>query len=96
MEIVETWYFQIWVNFGGMADRQQFHHGCRHHDHVFRVHNSCSRLNHVSVKETRSKFDNSADLLASVCVEFSCVLSLPKCVLVNIKIKGEVGAVKLV
>ena len=20
MEIVETWYFQIWVNFGGMAD----------------------------------------------------------------------------
>ena len=20
MEIVETWYFQIWVNFGGMAE----------------------------------------------------------------------------
>ena len=20
MQIVETWYFQIWVNFGGMAD----------------------------------------------------------------------------
>ena len=20
MEIVETWYFQIWVNFGGKAD----------------------------------------------------------------------------
>ena len=22
MEIVETWYFQIWVNFGGVADRR--------------------------------------------------------------------------
>ena len=22
MDIVETWYFQIWVNFGGMADRR--------------------------------------------------------------------------
>ena len=21
MEIVETWYFQIWVNFGGMAEK---------------------------------------------------------------------------
>ena len=26
MDIVETWYFQILVNFVGMADRQQFHH----------------------------------------------------------------------
>ena len=23
MEIVETWYFQIWVNFGGMAEKWQ-------------------------------------------------------------------------
>ena len=22
MEIVETWYFQIWANFGGVADRR--------------------------------------------------------------------------
>ena len=37
-----------------------------------------------------------ADPLAVVCVVFSCVFChFPKCVLVNIRIKGEVGAVKL-
>ena len=30
------------------------------------------------------------------CVVFPCVLSLSQCVLVLIRIKGEVGAVKLV
>ena len=34
-----------------------------------------------------------ADLLAVVCVVFG---NFPKCVLVYIRIKGEVGAVKLV
>ena len=34
-----------------------------------------------------------ADLLAAVCVLFC---HFPKCVLVHIRIKGEVGAVKLV
>ena len=34
-----------------------------------------------------------ADLLAAVCVVFC---HFPKCVLVHIRIKGEVGAVKLV
>ena len=33
-----------------------------------------------------------ADLLAVVCVVLSCVLSLYQCVLVHIRIKGEVGA----
>ena len=39
-----------------------------------------------------------ADHLAVVCVVGSCVLSLSqiKCVLVHIRIKGEVGTVKLV
>ena len=26
MEIVETWYFPIWVNFGGMADLLSYLH----------------------------------------------------------------------
>ena len=34
-----------------------------------------------------------ADLLAAVCVVFC---HFPKCVLVHIRIKGEVGAIKLV
>ena len=34
-----------------------------------------------------------ADLLAAVCVVFC---HFPKCVLVHIRIKGEVGAMKLV
>ena len=35
----------------------------------------------------------SADLLAVMCVVFC---HFPKCVLVHIRIKGEIGAVKLV
>ena len=26
MEIVETWYFQVWVNVGGMADKRKKKH----------------------------------------------------------------------
>ena len=38
-----------------------------------------------------------ADLLAAVCVVFVFLVfcHFPKCVLVHIRIKGEVGAVKL-
>ena len=37
-----------------------------------------------------------ADLLSVVCVMFSCIRSFPKCFLDHIRIKGELGAVKLV
>ena len=37
-----------------------------------------------------------ADLLAVECVVFSSVFHISKCVMVHIRIKGDVGAVKLV
>ena len=53
---------------------------------------SCSRTQRSDDGEAGTCWER-ADLLAVECVLFC---HLPKCVLVHIRIKGEVGAMKLV